>query len=36
MQAISVDAVFEKVTSIYDSLKAGDANVGRRKWNSVI
>jgi ADP-heptose:LPS heptosyltransferase len=31
MQAISVDAVFEKVTSIYDSLKAGDANAGRGK-----
>src|SRR5467141_854318 len=28
MQAITVDAVFEKVTSIYDSLKAGDANAG--------
>jgi ADP-heptose:LPS heptosyltransferase len=33
MQAISVDAVFEKVTSIYDSLKAGDANAGRGKWS---
>src|SRR6476661_4105583 len=31
MQAISVDAVFEKVTSIYDSLKAGHANAGRGK-----
>jgi hypothetical protein len=29
MQTITVDAVFEKVTSIYDSLKAGDANAGR-------
>src|SRR5512133_2857472 len=29
MQAITVDAVFEKVTNIYDSLKAGDANAGR-------
>src|SRR5438094_6442228 len=36
MQAISVDAVFEKVTSIYDSLKAGDANAGRGKWNRII
>jgi ADP-heptose:LPS heptosyltransferase len=36
MQAITVDAVFEKVTSIYDSLKAGDANVGRGKWNCII
>jgi hypothetical protein len=36
MQAISVDAVFEKVTSIYDSLKAGDANAGRGKWNCII
>jgi len=33
MQAISVDAVFEKVTSIYDSLKAGDANAAREKWS---
>src|SRR5438309_10610090 len=33
MQAITVDAVFEKVTSIYDSLKAGDANAGRGKWD---
>src|SRR5881275_1376694 len=33
MQAISVDAVFEKVTSIYDSLKAGDANAGEGKWD---
>ena len=31
MQGISVDAVFEKVTSIYDSLKAGHANAGRGK-----
>ena len=31
MQAISVDAVFEKVTNIYDSLKAGDANAAREK-----
>src|SRR6478672_8827216 len=29
MQTITVDAVFEKVTSTYDSLKAGDANAGR-------
>src|SRR4026209_953153 len=36
MQAISVDAVFEKVTSIYDSLKAGHANAGRGKWNCII
>ena len=36
MQAISVDAVFEKVTSVYDSLKAGDANAGRRKWDCII
>jgi len=36
MQAISVDAVFEKVTSIYDSLKAGDANAGRGKWDCII
>jgi ADP-heptose:LPS heptosyltransferase len=28
MQAISVDAVFEKVTSIYDSLKAGMPTLG--------
>jgi len=36
MQGISVDAVFEKVTSIYDSLKAGHANAGRGKWNCII
>src|SRR5439155_22329735 len=36
MQAISVDPVFEKVTSIYDSLKAGDANAGRGKWELYI
>jgi ADP-heptose:LPS heptosyltransferase len=36
MQAITVDAVFEKVTSIYDSLKAGGANAGRGKWNCII
>ena len=35
MQAISVDAVFEKVTSIYDSLKAGDANAGEGKWDCI-
>jgi len=28
MQAITVDAVFEKVTSIYDSLKAGMPTLG--------
>ena len=33
MQTITVDAVFEKVTSIYDSLKAGDANAAREKWS---
>jgi len=33
MQTITVDAVFEKVTSIYDSLKAGDANAARGKWS---
>jgi hypothetical protein len=36
MQAITVDAVFEKVTSIYDSLKVGDANAGSGKWNCII
>ena len=36
MQTITVDAVFEKVTSIYDSLKAGHANAGRGKWNCII
>ena len=35
MQTITVDAVFEKVTSIYDSLKAGDANAAREKWSRV-
>jgi len=33
MQTITVDAVFEKVTSIYDSLKAEDANAAREKWS---
>jgi ADP-heptose:LPS heptosyltransferase len=36
MQTITVDAVFDKVTSIYDSLKAGDANAGSGKWNCII
>jgi ADP-heptose:LPS heptosyltransferase len=36
MQTITVDAVFDKVTSIYDSLKAGDANTGSGKWNCII
>ena len=36
MQTITVDAVFEKVTSIYDSLKAGDANAAREKWNCIV
>src|SRR5438552_7051593 len=35
MQAITVDAVFEKVTSIYDSLKAGDANAREGKWDCI-
>src|SRR3989440_10607873 len=35
MQAITVDAVFEKVTSIYDSLKAGDANAGEWEWDCI-